>query len=44
MCFLFMEYYFRAKRSEVICALFCGCPARGEQNGVKFNFITLAII
>ena len=30
--------------AKVITAMFCGCPARGEQNGIKFNFITSMII
>ena len=28
----------------VINAMFCGCPARGEQNGIKSNVIALAMI
>ncbi len=33
--FLFSQevYYFRTERPEVILAMFCGCPARDEQNG-----------
>ena len=29
---------------KVISAMFCGCPARGEQNGIKLNVIHSAII